>query len=155
MRLTARCIFGTLLAVSSLSWITAASGEEDFQEDKGFEPCAATLTPEGPCKHEEETTCPYLVTLPLLTINLPMRLRELEQILEDLQKLKDNVDQLRKICADCTVNGVKGKGKLVQTQVPTAGKNEGRVEREEVVDKNHEETETDRNKVDNSKGSQE
>ncbi|XP_029992638.1 mucin-5AC-like isoform X5 [Sphaeramia orbicularis] len=273
MRLTARCIFGTLLAVSSLSWITAASGEEDFQEDKGFEPCAATLTPEGPCKHEEETTCPYLVTLPLLTINLPMRLRELEQILEDLQKLKDNVDQLRKICADCTVSqterecgsqtereheklhedidtredgmilmnetnaeiqkenerdlrhecginrvktentaksdgdtasekrdslkenerktwdlkretsktvvkenekeetlrevpekdgkthrkvdGVKGKGKLVQTQVPTAGKNEGRVEREEVVDKNHEETETDRNKVDNSKGSQE
>ncbi|XP_029290545.1 titin-like [Cottoperca gobio] len=48
--------------------------------------------------------CPYLFSLPPLTLHLPKQLRELEEIVKDLQKLKDNVDQLRKMCADCTVS---------------------------------------------------
>ncbi|XP_035859293.1 mucin-2-like isoform X4 [Sander lucioperca] len=105
MRLTALCICGTLLAFSSLSWTSADADEGDVLGDNAFRPCAATLRPEGLCRQgQEESTCPYLFSLPPLTLHLPKQLRELEKIVTDLQKLKDNVDQLRKMCADCTVS---------------------------------------------------
>ncbi|XP_040893364.1 proteoglycan 4-like [Toxotes jaculatrix] len=105
MRLTALCVCGTLLAFSSLSWTTADSGEGDLLGDTGNGPCTATLRPEGPCRQgQDENTCPYLLSLPPLTVRLPEQLRELEKIMKDLQKLKDNVDELRKMCADCTVS---------------------------------------------------
>ncbi|XP_028442331.1 mucin-2-like [Perca flavescens] len=105
MRLTALCICGTLLAFSSLSWTSADSDEGDVLEDNVFRPCAATLRPEGLCRQgQDESTCPYLFSLPPLTLHLPKQLRELEKIVKDLQKLKDNVDQLRKMCADCKVS---------------------------------------------------
>ncbi|CAB1441056.1 unnamed protein product [Pleuronectes platessa] len=104
MRITVLWVYGTLLALSSLSRTTGASGEGDLLGDGGFAPCAATLELEGPCiPGQEEDTCPYLFTLPPLTVHLPKQLIELEKIMKDLQKLKDNVDQLRKMCADCTV----------------------------------------------------
>ncbi|XP_051808020.1 fibroleukin-like [Acanthochromis polyacanthus] len=99
MRLTALWVCGTLLAFSSLSWITADSDEGLLLGDKGFGPCAATLRPDGPCS-QDEGSCPYLFSLPPLTVHLPQQLRELEKIMEDLQKLKDSVDQLRELCAD-------------------------------------------------------
>ncbi|XP_036961759.1 mucin-2-like [Acanthopagrus latus] len=105
MRLTALCICGTLLAFTSLSWTTVDSDEGDLLEYDGFGPCAATLRAEGPCRHgQDETTCPYLFSMPPLTVYLPKQLSELEKIVEDLQKLKDNVDELRRMCADCTVS---------------------------------------------------
>ncbi|XP_070686645.1 fibroleukin-like [Pempheris klunzingeri] len=105
MRLTALCVCGTLLALSTLSWTTADSDEGDLLGDHGFGPCAATLRPEGLCRHgQDESTCPYRFSLPPLTVYLPKPLRELEKIVKDLQKLKDSVDQLRKMCADCTVS---------------------------------------------------
>ncbi|XP_037622793.1 proteoglycan 4-like [Sebastes umbrosus] len=105
MRLTALCVCGTLLVLLSLSRTTADPDEEDLLGDHGFGPCVATLRPEGPCRPgQDENTCPYLFSLPPLTLQLPKQLRELEKIVEDLQKLKDNVDQLRKMCADCTVS---------------------------------------------------
>ncbi|XP_022610357.1 fibroleukin-like [Seriola dumerili] len=103
MRLTALCVCGTLLAFLSLSWTTADSGEGDLLGAKGFGPCTATLQIEGLCREgQDENTCPYLFSLPPLTVHLPKQLGELEKIMTDLQKLKDNVDQLRKMCADCT-----------------------------------------------------
>ncbi|XP_026032013.1 titin-like isoform X1 [Astatotilapia calliptera] len=105
MRLTALCVCGTLLAFSSLSWITADSDEGILLVDKGFGPCTVTLTPGGQCRQvQHENTCPYLLTLPPLRIHLPQQFKELEKIVEDLQKLKDSVDELREICADCTVS---------------------------------------------------
>ncbi|KAF3688941.1 Fibroleukin Fibrinogen-like protein 2 Precursor [Channa argus] len=108
MRLTALCICGTLLALLNLSWATSDYGEGDLLVDKGFGPCIATLRPERPCREgQDENTCPYIFTLPPLTVHLPKQLRELEKIVKDLQKLKDNVDQLKKICEDCTVRQSK------------------------------------------------
>lgn len=70
----------------------------------GFRPCDVTLTPEEPCEREEDDIkCPYLFNLPPLTIHLPLQLRELQRIVEEVQMLKDNVDELRRMCADCTV----------------------------------------------------
>ncbi|XP_008299137.1 proteoglycan 4-like [Stegastes partitus] len=103
MRLTALRVCGTLLAFSSLCWIAADSEEGLLLGDKGFGPCAATLRPDGPCR-QDESSCPYLFSLPPLTVHLPQQLQELEKIMKDLQKLKDSVDQLRELCADCTVS---------------------------------------------------
>ncbi|KAM7396564.1 hypothetical protein PAMP_019597 [Pampus punctatissimus] len=101
MRLAALCFCGTLLALS-LCWTTADAGEGVLLGDKGFGPCAATLRPAVLCG-QDDSTCPYIFSLPPLTVHLP-KLRDLEKIMKDLQKLKDNVDQLRKMCADCKVS---------------------------------------------------
>nr|XP_057932090.1 uncharacterized protein LOC131131413 [Doryrhamphus excisus]XP_057932091.1 uncharacterized protein LOC131131413 [Doryrhamphus excisus]XP_057932092.1 uncharacterized protein LOC131131413 [Doryrhamphus excisus]XP_057932093.1 uncharacterized protein LOC131131413 [Doryrhamphus excisus]XP_057932095.1 uncharacterized protein LOC131131413 [Doryrhamphus excisus] len=96
MRLTALCIGGTLLAFSSLSWMSFG----DALGTEGFNPCAATLTAGWPCS-SGQATCPYVLSLPQLTVHLPEKLQELEKLEKELQTLKDDVDQLRKMCLDC------------------------------------------------------
>lgn len=69
-----------------------------------FGPCDVTLTPKEPCEQEEDNIkCPYHFNVPPLTIHLPKEFRELERMVEELQMLKDDVDELRRMCADCTV----------------------------------------------------
>lgn len=124
MRLTALCVCGTLLAFSSLSWTTVESDEENLLEFGGFGPCAVTMRPEGPCRPEQdESTCPYLFSVPPLTFHLPKKLRELENIVEEVQKLKDSVDELRMMCADCTVR---------QTDAACGGQTERELENRNV-----------------------
>ncbi|XP_054632472.1 uncharacterized protein LOC129181367 [Dunckerocampus dactyliophorus] len=96
MRLTALCIGGILLAFSSLEWMSFG----DALGNEGFSPCAATLTAGWPCR-PGQATCPYVLTLPPLTVHMPEKLQELENLVKELQKLKDDVDQLRKMCGDC------------------------------------------------------
>lgn len=104
MKFTALCVCATLLAFSSLSWTTVDSDEENLLEYDGFGPCAVTMRPEGPCRQgQDDSMCPYLFSVPPLTVHLPKQLRELENIVEEVQKLKDSVDELRMMCADCTV----------------------------------------------------
>lgn len=106
MRLTTLCVCGTLLALSS--WIRAEDGPH--LGDRRFGPCAASLKPGGACRPgQHDSTCPYLLSLPPLTVHLPRHLRELENIMQDLQKLKDSVEELRKMCADCTESRTERK----------------------------------------------
>ncbi|KAK5614476.1 hypothetical protein CRENBAI_022587 [Crenichthys baileyi] len=101
MRLTAFCVCGILLAFSSLSRIRAEEGV--LHGDWGFGPCTVTLRPAGACRPgEQESTCPYHISLPPLVVHLPQHFLDLENIMQDLQKLKDSVDELREMCADCT-----------------------------------------------------
>lgn len=80
------------------------SGEVNLLDYNGLGPCGVTLTPEKPCEEEDDDVrCPYLFNVPPLTIHLPKQFRELERIVEELQTLKDDVDELRRMCADCTV----------------------------------------------------
>ncbi|XP_047451325.1 mucin-2-like [Mugil cephalus] len=105
MKLTALCICGTLLMFASPFWTRADSDEGLLLGDKGYGPCVATLRPEVPCREGQHGgTCPYLFSLPPLTVYLPRQLKELEKIVKDLQKLKDSVDELREMCTDCTVS---------------------------------------------------
>lgn len=99
MRLMSFCVW--LLA---LCGTPVDSAEVNLLDYNGFRPCDVTLTLEEPCEREEDDIkCPYLFNVPPLTIHLPKQLRELERIVEELQMLKDNVDELRRMCADCTV----------------------------------------------------
>lgn len=80
------------------------SGEVNLLDYSRVGPCDVTLTPEEPCEREGgDIKCPYLFNVPPLTVHLPKQLRDLERIVEELQTLKDSVDELRRMCADCTV----------------------------------------------------
>lgn len=104
-------VFSLKMSLSSLCvWLLlfcgtpVDSGEVNLLDYSGFRPCDVTLTPEEPCEQEgEDINCPYLFNVPPLTVHLPKQLRELEKIVDELQMLKDNVDELRRMCADCTV----------------------------------------------------
>lgn len=104
-------LFSLKMSLSSLCiWLLlfcrtlVDSGEVNLLDYSGFGPCDITLTPEEPCEQEgDNINCPYLFNVPPLTVHLPKQLRELERIVDELQMLKDNVDELRRMCADCTV----------------------------------------------------
>ncbi|KTF83263.1 hypothetical protein cypCar_00035020, partial [Cyprinus carpio] len=59
-----------------------------------------TLKPLGHCG-DEENLCPYQLTLPPLSIQLPRPFRELENMAKELQDLKEVVNQLRRDCQEC------------------------------------------------------
>ncbi|KAI5617604.1 hypothetical protein C0J50_22900, partial [Silurus asotus] len=58
------------------------------------------LKPLGQCK-DGESTCPYRITLPSLTIQLPKPFRDLEKMVKELQSLTQMVNQLREDCREC------------------------------------------------------
>lgn len=58
------------------------------------------LKPLGQCK-DEESTCPYRITLPPLTIQLPKPFRELEKMARELRSLTQLVNQLKEDCCVC------------------------------------------------------
>lgn len=58
------------------------------------------LKPKGHCGDEEDL-CPYRLTLPALSIQLPRPFRELEEMAKELQNLKKVVNQLRIDCQEC------------------------------------------------------
>ncbi|KAK3535676.1 hypothetical protein QTP70_019715 [Hemibagrus guttatus] len=58
------------------------------------------LKPLGQCK-DGESTCPYRITLPPLTIQLPKPFRELEKMARELQSLTQMVNQLKEDCRVC------------------------------------------------------
>ncbi|XP_077066997.1 uncharacterized protein fgl2b [Siphateles boraxobius] len=58
------------------------------------------LKPLGHCG-DEENLCPYRLTLPPLSIQLPRSFMELEKMAKELQNLKEVVNQLRQDCQEC------------------------------------------------------
>ncbi|XP_077451336.1 uncharacterized protein LOC144070812 [Stigmatopora argus] len=86
MKSTTLCTFATFLASVRLS--RGGSG-----------PCTATLRAGGPCG-PGRSGCPYLLTLPPLTLHLPEPFRELEGLLKDLETLKEDVERLSRTCRD-------------------------------------------------------
>lgn len=90
--------------------------------------CPMKLRPLGQCGSsgagaEEGEDCPYQLTLPPLTIQLPKQFRLLEKTMKELQSLKEVVNKLKSGCQEC--RGARGSGTFGhqqadqgQTQVP-------------------------------------
>ncbi|KAM4615037.1 fibrinogen-like 2a [Polymixia lowei] len=81
--------------------------------------CALKLRPSGQCGGsgagaEEGEDCPYQLTLPPLTIQLPKQFRLLEKTMKELQSLKETVNKLKSGCLEC--RGGRGAGGFVQQQ---------------------------------------
>lgn len=80
----------------------AAGGDSGVLEKvSGPESCSQVkLKPAGQCGDEDQ--CPYQITLPPLTIQLPKQFRLLEKTTKELQSLKETVNQLRSACLECS-----------------------------------------------------
>uniref|UniRef100_A0A3Q2YUI4 Fibrinogen-like 2a n=1 Tax=Hippocampus comes TaxID=109280 RepID=A0A3Q2YUI4_HIPCM len=77
--------------------------------------CAIKLRPAGQCGGsgagaEEGEECPYQVTLPPLTVQLPKQFRLLEKAMKELQSLKEVVNKLKSSCQECGGGGARGSG---------------------------------------------
>ncbi|XP_017270397.1 fibrinogen-like 2a [Kryptolebias marmoratus] len=77
--------------------------------------CPMKLRPSGHCGSsgpgaEDGEDCPYQLTLPPLTIQLPKQFRLLEKTMKELQSLKEAVNKLKSGCQECC--GAQGNGAL-------------------------------------------
>lgn len=59
------------------------------------------LKPAGQCDDEEE--CPYQITVPPLTIQLPKQFQLLKKAMTELQSMKETVKQLKSACLSCSL----------------------------------------------------
>ncbi|XP_036373403.1 fibrinogen-like 2a [Megalops cyprinoides] len=79
--------------------VATGTAEGPHKEDKGGSGCPVRLRPAGQCGDGDE--CPYQVTLPPLTIQLPKQFKMLEKTVKELQALKETVNQLKRSCLEC------------------------------------------------------
>ncbi|KAG9272386.1 hypothetical protein AMEX_G13378 [Astyanax mexicanus] len=86
-----------LLVLGSCLPLAASEGCPEASEDTSS---WVRLKPLGHCR-DGESTCPYRITLPQLTIQLPKPFRELEKMARELQSLTQMVNQLKADCREC------------------------------------------------------
>ncbi|XP_061570756.1 fibrinogen-like 2a [Cololabis saira] len=123
MRTTVLCVCASLLLTATL--VLRTSQAADFSVNSyqrwdargpynlGIESgtptsCPMKLRPLGHCGSsgagagaEEGEECPYQLTLPPLTIQLPKQFRLLEKTMKELQSLKEVVNKLKSGCQEC------------------------------------------------------
>ena len=79
----------------------------------------------------DEEGCPYQLTLPPLTIQLPKQFRMLERTVKELQSLKETVGKLRSSCQECRGGGAGGR---VPSSSGTTGGIGGQQQRQQQAD---------------------
>ncbi|XP_030072256.1 fibroleukin [Microcaecilia unicolor] len=78
--------------------------------------CAIRLRHSGKCEGDE---CPYQVSLPPMTIQLPKQFQLLEKTLNEVQNLKESINKLKKSCQECKLQADDHQGKdSNEVQVP-------------------------------------
>lgn len=120
MRTVSLCFFASLLLTAALVPHTSqavdlpinshqrwdAKGAYSVGSEHGSATsCPIKLRPSGQCGSSgagaEDEDCPYQLTLPPLTIQLPKQFRLLEKAMKELQSLKEVVNKLKSGCQDC------------------------------------------------------
>lgn len=95
--------------------------------------CPMKLRPSGQCVSsgagaEEMDDCPYQLTLPPFTIQLPKQFKLLEKTMKELQNLKEVVNKLKSGCLECRVgraSGASGHQQADQGQPPVPVQKDG------------------------------
>lgn len=71
---------------------------EGLEDASAQAACPARLEGSGRC---EGSQCPFQLTLPTLTLQLPQQFGSMEEVLKEVRTLKEAVDSLKKSCQDC------------------------------------------------------
>ncbi|XP_045649369.1 LOW QUALITY PROTEIN: fibroleukin [Ursus americanus] len=79
--------------------VVANNETEEIKDENARDACPLRLESRGKC--EEGGECPYQVSLPPLTIQLPRQLGRIEEVFKEVQNLKEMVNSLKKSCQDC------------------------------------------------------
>lgn len=109
MRLVVLCVVAFTTLLLAVPWSSAADPGDGAQrwdkvQDKPATGgvsggCPVRMKPSGQCGEEDD--CPYQITLPPLTIQLPKQFRMLEKTMKELQSLKETVNRLKRDCLEC------------------------------------------------------
>lgn len=93
-----KSLFCVLASVTLLTGIRAAE-EQNAPSQKPDNACPIKMKTGGKC--DEDGNCPYQITMPPMTIQLPKQFQLLEKTLKEVQSLKEIVNNLKKSCQDC------------------------------------------------------
>uniref|UniRef100_A0A8C5K9H0 Fibroleukin n=1 Tax=Jaculus jaculus TaxID=51337 RepID=A0A8C5K9H0_JACJA len=88
-----------LLAAACGLLIAARGHTEEPEDRRGQAGCPVRLESRGRCA--EGGDCPVQLRLPPLTMELPQELGRIQEVLKEVQTLKDIVSSLSKSCQDC------------------------------------------------------
>lgn len=118
------CVCWTLLLSAPRVAPETANGQA--AEGTGAAPgCPVRFKAAGQCADGEE--CPYKITLPPLTIQLPKQFKMLEKTMKELQSLKETVNKLKSACQECRKQAdrdlQKDSGEVVPLDQPARGDN--------------------------------
>nr|DBA31342.1 TPA: hypothetical protein GDO54_007207 [Pyxicephalus adspersus] len=118
-----KSFFCVLASVTLLTSLHAAE-EQNVPSEKPANACPIKMKTGGKC--DEDGNCPYQITLPPMTIQLPKQFQLLEKTLKEVQSLKEIVNNLKKSCQDCKLQAddnldpdkdeVLNKGQVDQVQ---------------------------------------
>ncbi|TSK13561.1 Fibroleukin [Bagarius yarrelli] len=96
------CVYILFIAAHLCSEAVVSGFSATVERTLASESCSQVkLKPAGQCENEEE--CPYQITLPPLTIQLPKQFQLLKKALAELQSMKETVRQLRSACLSCSL----------------------------------------------------
>lgn len=86
--------------LAAYSVLVVANNEtEEIKDETAKDACPVRLESRGKC--EEGGECPYQVSLPPLTVQLPKQFSRIEEVFKEVQNLKEMVTSLKKSCQDC------------------------------------------------------
>ncbi|KAM4747495.1 fibroleukin [Rhinophrynus dorsalis] len=88
--------FSSLVALSA---VFIGAEEESPVAEKLSNGCPIKMKNGGKC--DDDGNCPYQISLPPMTIQLPKQFQLLEKTLKEVQSLKEIVNSLKKSCQDC------------------------------------------------------
>lgn len=96
------CVYITLIAAHLGFEALVRGSSGNVVKTAPPESCSQVkLKPAGQCDHEDE--CPYQITVPPLTIQLPKQFQLLKKAMTELQSLKETVKQLKSVCLSCSL----------------------------------------------------
>ncbi|XP_004602187.2 fibroleukin [Sorex araneus] len=126
MKLASWCWLSSAVFAASGYLVMANNGMKDMQDEPARDACPVRVESSGKCGEGGE--CSYQVNLPPLTLQLPGPLGRMEEVLKEVENLKEMVNSLKKCCQDCKLqaddNQEPGKQGLLLPKAPvTAGDN--------------------------------
>ncbi|XP_053320354.1 fibroleukin [Spea bombifrons] len=81
------------------SIVALSTALAETEEERVVNGCPIKMKNGGKC--DEDGNCPYQLTLPAMTIQLPKQFQLLEKTIKEVQSLKEIVNSLKKSCQDC------------------------------------------------------
>ncbi|XP_075064830.1 fibroleukin [Mixophyes fleayi] len=112
--------FLCVITFAALSAVLAGEEEEEIAPiEKAGNACPIKMKNGGKC--DEDGNCPYQITLPPMTIQLPKQFQLLEKTIKEVQSLKEMVNNLKKSCQDCKLQADDNLEKET-AEVPEGGK---------------------------------
>ncbi|KAB5565994.1 hypothetical protein PHYPO_G00247960 [Pangasianodon hypophthalmus] len=96
------CVYIMLIAAHLGSEAVLSGSSGRVEKTSPPESCSQVkMKPAGQCGNEEE--CPYQITIPPLTIQLPKQFQLLKKAMTELQSMKETVRQLKSACLSCSL----------------------------------------------------